>query len=111
MAKKLKLPESRVVIPSRLSLAARRRLRFFLDDKWCPSWIGGQKGDARCDVNCDDWTDPPLREATTLECYRRSHKIALAELDAANRAYPTRRLKTRFWVDYIANMSGFEFQL
>ena len=29
MAKKLKLPESRVVIPSRLSLAARRRLRFF----------------------------------------------------------------------------------
>jgi hypothetical protein len=62
-------------------------------------------------VNCDDWTDPPLREATTLECYRRSHKIALAELDAANRAYPTRRLKTRFWVDYIANMSGFEFQL
>jgi poly-gamma-glutamate synthesis protein (capsule biosynthesis protein) len=95
MAKKLKLPESRVVIPSRLSLAARRRLRFFLDDKWCPSWIGGQKGDARCDVNCDDWTDPPLREATTLECYRRSHKIALAELDAANRACPTRRLKTK----------------
>jgi len=29
MAKKLKLPESRLVIPSRLSLAARRRLRFF----------------------------------------------------------------------------------
>jgi hypothetical protein len=29
MAKKLILPESRVVIPSRLSLAARRRLRFF----------------------------------------------------------------------------------
>jgi len=83
MAKKLKLPESRVVIPSRFSLAARRRLRFFLDDKWCPSWIGGQKGDARCDVNCDDWTDPPLREPTTLECYRRSHEIALAELDAA----------------------------
>jgi len=29
MAKKLKLPESRVVIPSRRTLAARRRLRFF----------------------------------------------------------------------------------
>src|ERR1019366_5128749 len=41
------------------------------------------KGDARCDVNCDDWTDPPLREPATLECYRRSHEIALAELDAA----------------------------
>jgi hypothetical protein len=29
MAKKLKLPESRVVIPSRRTLVARRRLRFF----------------------------------------------------------------------------------
>jgi hypothetical protein len=26
---------------------------------------------------------PPLRQPATLECYRRSHKIALAELDAA----------------------------
>src|ERR1019366_8938242 len=41
------------------------------------------KRDARCGVNCDDWTDPPLREPATLECYRRSHEIALAELDAA----------------------------
>jgi hypothetical protein len=69
--------------------------RFFWGDQGRPSRIGGQKGDARCDVNCDDWTDPPLREPTTLECYRRSHKIALAELDAANRACPTRRLKTK----------------
>ena len=95
MAKKLNLPESRVVIPSRLSLAACRPLGFFGGDQGRPWWIGGQKGDARCDVNCDDWTDPPLREHVTLECYRRSHEIALAELDAANRACPTRRLKTK----------------
>ena len=83
MAKILKLQESRVVIPSRRGLAACRPLGFFGGDQGRPSRIGGQKGDARCDVNCDDWTDPPLREPATLECYRRSHEIALAELDAA----------------------------
>src|SRR5450756_226811 len=41
---KLKLQESRVVIPSERGLAAHRRLRFFLNDQWCPSWIGGQMG-------------------------------------------------------------------
>jgi hypothetical protein len=82
MVKKLKLQERRAVVLSRRSLAACRPLGFW-GDQWCPSWIGGQKGDARRDVNCDDWTDPPLREPATLECYRRAHEIALAELDAA----------------------------
>jgi hypothetical protein len=67
MAKILKLQESRVVIPSRRGLAACRPLGFFGGDQGRPSRIGGQKGDARCDVNCDDWTDPPLREPVTLE--------------------------------------------
>src|SRR3981081_4353032 len=39
-AKKLKLQESRVVIPSRRSLAACRPLGFFVRSA-APSWIGG----------------------------------------------------------------------
>jgi hypothetical protein len=31
-----------------------------------PSWIGGQKGNARCDVNCDDWTDRRLNSSANV---------------------------------------------
>jgi len=44
MAKKLKLPESRVVIPSRLSLAARRRLRFFWTISCAHRGSAGKRG-------------------------------------------------------------------
>ena len=58
-----------IVIPSRRSLAARLWLHFFLGDQSCPSWIGGQKWNARCDVNCDDWTDRRLSSSAGVTAY------------------------------------------